>query len=229
MRRVGFMTAHKNFKRFLKRLRRLRQKKAIPINFYKLLPKYHLNKIVDLSEISKTQIKIIYSLIKKSEKILNLAQKLMDFFCSSFIAYLPKRKNGRYRLYLEKKNRPEDRSMQVLWNLQNIKMRTEIVLNVLEQKNGCQNFQHEVNKDDKNKPLIFSMLQAEDEAEVSVLHFTHMKDHHTQKLSGAELVKRNVLYRWEDNSQKWSDVGRANRSVSTISPSSHLQISHKQT
>lgn len=117
MRRTGFMTTHKNFKRFLKRLRRLRlkaffkdpSKHAIKIDF----------KILDYNDTTKTQIKIIHSLRKKTENWLIFLQNIINLFYRAlmFVSTISRRKNGRYKLYLETQNNPEESEKEILPNL----------------------------------------------------------------------------------------------------------------
>lgn len=112
------MTAHKNFRRFIKRLRRLRQK-AIPKPLSKHIKQNSFNKIFDCQDVSKIQIKIINSLRKKAEKWVTFLRRLIDFIYRESIRLAREKielnrirnffrgKNARYKLYLEKKTNEE--------------------------------------------------------------------------------------------------------------------------
>lgn len=168
MRRVSFMTAHKIFKRYIKRLRRLRHK-YISQNLSKLTSKTDLNKTFDYLDISKVQIKIISSLRMKAEKLFSFMFELMKKFYTPLI-YFFKEKNGRYRLYLEKKDKLDDDSKKILLNLnnlkkkekQNINIAIELALNSPEEE-GYKNNQDNLNDNNENKQLIFSTIKNSDD------------------------------------------------------------------
>ena len=125
---MSFMTAHKNYRRLMKRLRRLRQK-AIPKALSKLISKNDLNKIFDFLDISKAQIKIINSLREKAEKRFEFLYNLIHLPYGESIRLAKEKtglsrtlnvlreKHGRYKLYLETKSKLEDNSKQVLPNV----------------------------------------------------------------------------------------------------------------
>ncbi len=87
------MARHKNFKRFIKRLKRLRQK-SVPQCFSKLLSKNDLSQIFDFFNITKTQMKIIDSLSIQADVKIKCLHELMQY-SQDRILYLPLENNNK--------------------------------------------------------------------------------------------------------------------------------------
>lgn len=119
------MAKHKNFKRFIKRLKRLR-KKAVPYGLSKLISKTDLSEIFDFFNITKTQIKIIEALRIRAEIKFKFLQKLMQLSPGGAMRLAKedtqlsrtlnviRAENGRYQLYLETKSKLNNNQKQTL-------------------------------------------------------------------------------------------------------------------